>query len=98
MAAALLNTTDSAPLPEVLHMLAELFSDLGPDRVAGMSVHYGNVRIQPSELTDGEAIARSLGLDSAWDNHAVIPAFTDWSGDVNGVEVHVHGALRGRAS
>lgn len=89
---------DTTELPTALHVVAGLVELVGADRVAGCSVHTGSIRIQPSDLREGEEIASLLGLHSALDHHMALPGFTDWSGDVRGYEVHVRGHLRERTA
>lgn len=78
-------------------VLAELVEALGEDRIAGLTLMRGSVRIEPSQLSDGAAIARELGLASSLDQRLTTPAVTDWSGTVAGLECHVRslmGAVR----
>ncbi|WP_454859601.1 hypothetical protein [Promicromonospora soli] len=92
------TATDLTDLPKALSVVTELVVLIGPEKVAGCTVHSGAIRIEPSELGHGEGIAALLGLHSVLDHHTTSPGFTDWSGLVSGVEVHVRGALHRRVA
>jgi hypothetical protein len=89
------------PLSESLHgmfvALIEILEALGEERVAGLTILRGSVRIEPSRLSDGVVIARDLGLTDGVVQRLAIPAVVDWSGTVAGLECHVRslaGAVR----
>ncbi len=54
------------PASESLHgmfvALIEILDTLGEDRIAGLTILRGSVRIEPSRLSDGVVMARELGL------------------------------------
>jgi hypothetical protein len=50
--------------------------------------------LQPSHLADGEAIARSLGLDLPMDHRMFVPGHTLWCGERDDLEVQVRSVLR----
>jgi hypothetical protein len=77
-------------------VLAEILEALGEDRIAGLTILRGAVRIEPSSLSDGEVIARELGLTDGVVQHLATPAIKDWSGTVAGLECHVR-SLAGAA-
>ena len=84
------------PLHTMFVVLAEILETLGEHRVAGMTILRGSVRIEPSQLSDGEVIARQLGLTEGMVQQLATPAITDWSGTVAGLECHVR-SLAGAA-
>lgn len=69
--------------------LIEILETLGEERVAGLTILRGSVRIEPSRLSDGEVIARELGLTEGVIQRLATPAVADWSGTVAGLECHV---------
>jgi hypothetical protein len=78
-------------------VLTEILETLGEDRVAGLTILRGTVRIEPAALADGEVIARELGLTEGVVQRLSTPSVADWSGTVGGLECHVRslaGALR----
>lgn len=78
-------------------VLIEILESLGEDRVAGLTILRGSVRIEPTALADGELIARELGLTAGVVQRLTTPAVADWSGTVAGLECHVRtlaGAVR----
>lgn len=81
------------PANESLHgtfvALIGISEVLGEERVASLSILRGSVRIEPSRLADGEAIARELGLTEGVIQQLAIPSVADWSGTVAGLECHV---------
>lgn len=77
------------PLLTMFVVLTEILETLGEHRVAGLTILRGVVRIEPSSLSDGEVIARELGLTDGIVHQLVTPAITDWSGTVAGLECHV---------
>ena len=89
------------PAGESLHgmfvALIEILEALGEERVAGLTILRGSVRIEPSRLSDGEVIACELGLTEGAIQQLATPAVADWSGTVAGLECHVRslaGAVR----
>jgi hypothetical protein len=92
------TASERTELLTTLQVVADLVEMIEPEKVAGFSVLGDSVRIQPSDLGEGAGIAALLGLQSAYDVHTTLPEFTDWSGQVRGLEVHVRGALRRRAA
>lgn len=84
------------PLHGMFVALVEILETLGEERVAGLTIHRGLVRIEPSRLSDGEVIARELGLTKGVVQRLATPAVADWSGTVAGLECHVR-ALAGTA-
>jgi hypothetical protein len=84
-------------LHDMFVALIEILEVLGEERVAGLSILRGSVRIEPSRLADGEVIARELGLTEGVIQRLAIPFVADWSGTVAGLECHVRslaGAVR----
>jgi hypothetical protein len=88
--------TTTPSLRDVVTVLTEILDGLGEDRVAGLTLMRGSLRIEPCALADGATIARELGLASRLDYSMAVPAVTDWSGTVGGLECHVR-ALAGDA-
>lgn len=88
--------TTTASLRAAVPVLTEILDGLGEERVAGLTLMRGSLRIEPSALADGATIARELGLASRLDHSTAVPAITDWSGTVSGLECHVR-ALAGAA-
>ncbi|MFD2791942.1 hypothetical protein ACFS27_00095 [Promicromonospora vindobonensis] len=94
MEAALSHQQTLVGLSTALDVVVELVDLVGAEKVAGCVVRPDNIHIQPSELQDGDEIAQRLGLHSTLDSYSSTPGFTDWCGQVKGVEVHVRSALR----
>lgn len=81
--------TTTPSLRDVVTVLTDILDSLGEDRVAGLTLMRGSLRIEPSALADGATIARELGLASRLDHSMTVPAVTDWSGTVGGLDCHV---------
>lgn len=71
----------------------EILERVGAEKIALVTVGRQMLSIQPSQLDEGESIARALQLTGAHDYPTAVPAFTDFSGNVGVLEVHVRGAL-----
>jgi hypothetical protein len=85
-------TTDSATLL-ALDVVVEILHEIGPDRVELVTFTRDRVSLQPADLTEGEQIARTLGLDSPLDR-MFVPGHTLWTGQVHGLEAQVRSQLR----
>jgi hypothetical protein len=94
MEATLFHQQALVGLSTVLDVVVELVDLVGAEKVARCVIRPDNIHIQPSELEDGGEMAQRLGLRSTLDNYSSTPGFTDWCGQVKGVEVHVRSALR----
>lgn len=89
--------TTTPSLRDVVTALANILDSLGEDRFAGLTLMRGSLRIEPSALADGTMMARELGLVSRLDHSTAVPAITDWSGTVGGLECHVRALARAAA-
>lgn len=83
-------------LRDAIRTVLQIVDRAGDDKIARVAVGRQTVSIQPSDLDQGAAIAQELGLTSTADYPMAIPGFTDFSGDVGPLEVHVRGALHPR--
>lgn len=81
-------------LVAALDVVAEILDEAGMDRIELVTFTRGRVSSQPMELTEGERIARLLGLDSPVDHRMFVPGHTLWTGDVGGLEVQARSSLR----
>jgi hypothetical protein len=68
--------------------------EVGPHRIEVVTMTRNRMCLQPSHLADGEAIARSLGLDLPMDHRMFIPGHTLWCGERDDLEVQVRSVLR----
>lgn len=69
-------------------------SEVGAHRIEVVTITRNRMCLHPSHLTDGAAIARSLGLDLPMDHRMFVPGHTLWTGLVEGLEVQVRSTLR----
>ena len=69
-------------------------SEAGPHRIEVVTMTRNRMCLHPSHLADGEAIARSLGLNLPMDHRMFVPGHTLWCGERDGLEVQVRSALR----
>jgi hypothetical protein len=69
-------------------------SEVGPHRIEVVTMTRNRMCLQPSHLADGEAIARSLGLDLPIDHRMFVPGHTLWCGERDDLEVQVRSVLR----
>lgn len=84
----------SESLARALGVVVETLAAVGLERIEAISLTRNHISLQPADLAEGEAIARTLGCTFALDHRMLVPGFTDWSGDVAGFEVHVRAELR----
>ena len=80
-------------LRAIAHVTAAV-GEIGAQRIEVVTVTRNRICLHPSDLTDGEAIARSLGLDSPVDHRMFVPGHTLWSGERDGLEIQVRSTLR----
>jgi hypothetical protein len=85
---------DPEPLARVLSVAAEALTTVGPEQIAQVTLTHGRICLQPADLSAGERIATMLGCDVPLDHRMISPGFTDWSGEREGLEIHVRGTLR----
>ena len=90
------QTLQRATLREALATLGRILDVTGDDQVRGLSIVGDVIAIQPLRLEHGSRIAQTLGLESALDMTGLVPPLTEWSGTIDGREVHVRGTLRRR--
>ena len=69
-------------------------SEVGAHRIEVVTITRNRMCLHPSHLADGEAIARSLGLDLPMDHRMFVPGHTLWTGEVESLEVQVRSVLR----
>jgi hypothetical protein len=77
-----------------LDVVAGILSAVGIDRVELVTFTRDRINLQPADLTEGEQIARVLGLDTPLDHRMFVPGHTLWTGSIDGLEVQVRSALR----
>lgn len=69
-------------------------SEVGAHRIEVVTLTRNRMCLHPSHLPDGEAIARSLGLDLPMDHRMFVPGHTLWCGERDGLEMQVRSTLR----
>ncbi|GAA4720618.1 hypothetical protein APR04_001656 [Promicromonospora umidemergens] len=69
-------------------------SEVGAHRIEVVTITRNRMCLHPSHLPDGEAIARSLGLDLPMDHRMFVPGHTLWCGEREGLETQVRSILR----
>ncbi|WP_166844021.1 hypothetical protein [Isoptericola sp. BMS4] len=89
-----LRKKDCEPLARALDVVVETLTTVGSERIAQVTLTRGRICLQPADLSEGERIATTLGCDVPLDHRMIAPGFTDWSGERDGLELHVRGALR----
>jgi hypothetical protein len=83
-------------IEEGLTAAVRIVDTVGRDRIGAVTLTRGRITLQPTVLAGGEAIARTLGLDFPVDHRMLVPGYTLWSGERDGLEVQVRAALRTR--
>ena len=69
-------------------------SEVGAHRIEVVTITRNRMCLHPTHLAEGEAIARSLGLNHPLDHRMFVPGNTLWTGERDGLEVQVRSALR----
>jgi hypothetical protein len=77
-----------------MRVATEALRIVGPDRVEIVTLTRGRICLQPTDLSQGEQIARALGCDLPLDHRMFIPGHTLWTGEHDGPEIQVRSALR----
>jgi hypothetical protein len=85
---------DGSRFDAALRVVAGVTETVGQERIELVTFTRDRVCVQPRILTDGEQIARALGLDFPIDQRMFVPGHTLWTGVVQGLEIQVRGALR----
>ncbi|MFI8528285.1 hypothetical protein ACIGB8_27760 [Promicromonospora sukumoe] len=86
--------TSSEPLVRALGVVARVLATVGEDRIETVTLNRGRISLHPHDLSEGEQIARTLGCTLPMDHRTLVPGTTDWSGDIEGHEVHIRAQLR----
>ncbi|MCF4122063.1 hypothetical protein L1785_13855 [Antribacter sp. KLBMP9083] len=81
-------------LARTFGVVVEAVSKIGLERIGSITLTPDRISLVPRHLTEGEEIAKALGCNSPLDHHILTPGFTDWTGQVSGLEVHVRATLR----
>ncbi|MBA8808781.1 hypothetical protein [Promicromonospora sukumoe] len=89
----LLTENDDGLLRAIEHAGASV-SEVGAHRIEVVTITRNRMCLHPIHLAEGEAIARSLGLDLPLDHRMFVPGNTLWTGERDGLEVQVRSVLR----
>ena len=89
---AIATSPDS--LVYALGVVAHVLATVGEDRIETVTLNRGRISLHPHDLSEGEQIAKALGCTLPMDHRMLVPGTTDWSGDIEGHEVHVRAQLR----
>lgn len=81
-------------LTRTIGIAVAALATVGLDRIGAITLTPYRMSLEPKNLADGEDIARALGCTSALDHHILTPGFTDWTGQLSDLEVHVRATLR----
>ncbi|MBL0886201.1 hypothetical protein [Myceligenerans indicum] len=81
-------------LARTLGVVMETLAAVGLERIGSVTLTPHRISLEPRDLAEGEQIARTLGCTLPMDHRMLTPGFTDWSGQVAGLEVHVRSVLR----
>lgn len=84
----------SDSLERVFGVVVQTLAMIGEERIAAVQYTRDRISLEPKHLAEGEEIARTLGCTSPLDHRILTPGFTDWTGEVEGLEVHVRATLR----
>lgn len=68
--------------------------EVGSHRIEVVTITRNRMCLHPSQLADGEAIARALGLNLPMDHRMFVPGHTLWTGERDGLEAQVRSVLR----
>lgn len=88
------TSTAVDPLMLAMGIAAESLRLVGPGLVEILTFTRGRICLQPTDLNQGERLARILGCESPLDHRMFVPGHTLWTGERNGLEVQVRSALR----
>lgn len=82
------------PLMLAMRTAVEGLRLVGPDLVEIVTLTRGRICLQPTDLNQGEQLARTLGCEAPLDHRMFVPGHTLWTGERDGLEVQVRSALR----
>lgn len=85
---------DPESLARTFGVVIETLAQVGLDRIGSVTLTPHRISLEPRDLAEGEQIARTLGCALPMDHRILTPGFTDWSGEVAGLKVHVRSVLR----
>ncbi|MEV0951707.1 hypothetical protein [Promicromonospora sp. NPDC050249] len=94
MRATSLQTKNDDDLLRAIAHAGTSVSEVGAHRIEVVTITRNRMCLHPVHLAEGEAIARSLGLDLPLDHRMFVPGNTLWTGERDGLEVQVRSALR----
>jgi hypothetical protein len=89
-----LLTEDDDDLLRAISNAGASVGEVGAHRIEVVTVTRKRMCLHPVHLAEGEAIARSLGLDLPLDHRMFVPGNTLWTGERDGLEVQVRSVLR----
>jgi hypothetical protein len=92
------SAEQSDDLLRAIEHAKDAVSEVGAHRIEVVTITRNRMCLHPSHLADGEAIARSLGLDLPMDHRMFVPGHTLWTGEVESLEVQVRSILRQAAT
>ncbi|GAB4084025.1 hypothetical protein GCM10028784_06550 [Myceligenerans cantabricum] len=81
-------------LARTFGVVIETLAAVGLERIGSVTLTPHRISLEPRDLAEGEQIAQALGCNLPMDHRMLTPGFTDWSGEVARLEVHVRSALR----
>lgn len=89
---------EASGVPDLLSLAMDIADDavkaVGPEHIEIVTLTRGRICLQPTDLNQGEHIARALGLDAPLDHRMFVPGHTLWTGERHGLEVQVRSVLR----
>lgn len=88
---------ERSPVDDLTRAMHDAFSAIlavGPDRIELVTVAKDRICLLPTDLAEGEEIARALGCDLPLDHRMFVPGHTLWTGTRYGLEIQVRSVLR----
>lgn len=80
---------------DALDVARGLVAAVGQERIELVTLTPTRITLHPTNLDDGESVARSLGFDEPMDHRMIVPGYTLWTGIRQGLECQVRSVLRG---
>jgi hypothetical protein len=88
------NEEDADRLAFAMRVATGAVRTVGSDNIEIVTFTRGRICLQPTDLRQGERIARALGCDMPLDHRMFTSGHTLWTGVVDGLEVQVRSVLR----
>lgn len=82
----------AAGIQHTLNAAMRLLEGVGVPIATVTAASTGLVQIRPRRLVDGAAVARQLGLSGSMAHLHMTPPQREFSGVIDGLEIHVHAA------